>query len=36
VQEDVQHTKKKCSLCMAQRPEEATRPLQAAQTARQR
>jgi hypothetical protein len=36
LQEDVQHTKKKCSLCMAQRPEEATRPLQAAHTARQR
>ena len=36
VQEDVQHIKKKFGLCMAQRPEEATRPLQAAHTARQR
>jgi hypothetical protein len=36
VQEAVQHTKKKCRLCMAQRPGEATRPLQAAHTARQR
>ena len=35
LQEDVQHTEK-CSLCMAQRPEAATRPLPAAQIARQR